>query len=95
MCVCRCGDVARVCVQVEMLYQRYFLRMNQTNMTHLLGLLLAVAVGLLVVQVRTLLLAQNLLSKYQPMLNMTDDFKYVIQLYFIIIFYIFFRYARF
>jgi hypothetical protein len=27
--------------QVEMLYQRYFLRMNQSNMTHLLGLLLA------------------------------------------------------
>jgi hypothetical protein len=26
--------------QVEMLYQRYFLRMNQSNMTHLLGLLL-------------------------------------------------------
>lgn len=62
-------------LHVEMLYQRYFLRMNQTNMTHLLGLLLAVAVGLLVVQVRTLLLAQNLLSKYQPMLNMTDDFN--------------------
>ena len=29
------------CLQVEMLYQRYFLRMNQSNMTHLLGLLLA------------------------------------------------------
>ncbi|XP_069690634.1 adenylate cyclase type 6 isoform X2 [Periplaneta americana] len=28
-------------LQVEMLYQRYFLRMNQSNMTHLLGLLLA------------------------------------------------------
>lgn len=35
--------------QVEMLYQRYFLRMNQSNMTHLLGLLLALCsvIGLL------------------------------------------------
>ncbi|XP_049884907.1 adenylate cyclase type 6 [Pectinophora gossypiella] len=41
-------------LHVEMLYQRYFLRMNQTNMTHLLGLLLAVAVALLVVQARAL-----------------------------------------
>lgn len=37
--------------QVEMLYQRYFLRMNQSNMTHVLGLLagLAFALGLLLV----------------------------------------------
>ncbi|KAL0279830.1 UNVERIFIED_CONTAM: hypothetical protein PYX00_001308 [Menopon gallinae] len=28
-------------LQVEMLYQRYFIRMNQNNMTHLLGLLIA------------------------------------------------------
>ncbi|XP_046419665.1 adenylate cyclase type 6 [Neodiprion virginianus] len=36
-------------LQVEMLYQRYFLRMNQSNMTHVLGLLsgLAVALGIL------------------------------------------------
>lgn len=35
--------------EVEMLYQRYFLRMNQSNMTHLLGLLLALCsvIGLL------------------------------------------------
>lgn len=45
-----------------MLYQRYFLRMNQTNMTHLLGLLLAVALGLLIVKARSLLLAQGLLA---------------------------------
>lgn len=34
-----------------MLYQRYFLRMNQSNMTHVLGLLtgLAFALGLLLV----------------------------------------------
>lgn len=49
--------------QVEMLYQRYFLRINQTNMTHLLGLLLAVALGLLGVKARTLLLAQDLLPE--------------------------------
>ncbi|XP_076397120.1 adenylate cyclase type 6 isoform X1 [Megachile rotundata] len=38
-------------LQVEMLYQRYFLRMNQSNTTHVLGLLagLAVALGLLLI----------------------------------------------
>ncbi|KAG6446969.1 hypothetical protein O3G_MSEX004697 [Manduca sexta] len=53
-------------LHVEMLYQRYFLRMNQTNMTHLLGLLLAVAVALMMVQVRTLLVAQDLLASLLP-----------------------------
>lgn len=77
-----------------MLYQRYFLRMNQTNMTHLLGLLLAVAVGLMVVQVRTLLIAQGFLG--QPhLLNSTDNFKYVDYLYFLSLAYIFYHYARF
>jgi len=40
-----------VMFQVEMLYQRYFLRMNQSNMTHVLGLLvgLAFALGLLLI----------------------------------------------
>uniref|UniRef100_A0A2A4K905 Adenylate cyclase N-terminal domain-containing protein n=1 Tax=Heliothis virescens TaxID=7102 RepID=A0A2A4K905_HELVI len=52
---------------VEMLYQRYFLRMNQTNMTHLLGLLLAVAVGLMAVQIQTLLVAQGLLSQAETL----------------------------
>nr|CAD7456729.1 unnamed protein product [Timema tahoe] len=33
-------------LEVEMLYQRYFLRMNQSNMTHLLGLLLALCLVL-------------------------------------------------
>lgn len=42
-----------------MLYQRYFLRMNQTNMTHLLGLLLATSVVLMVVQLRSLVVAIN------------------------------------
>ncbi|CAG4984783.1 unnamed protein product [Parnassius apollo] len=45
-----------------MLYQRYFLRMNQTNMTHLLGLLLTFALALMVVQIHTLLIAQNFFS---------------------------------
>nr|XP_034190588.1 adenylate cyclase type 6 [Osmia lignaria] len=38
-------------LQVEMLYQRYFLRMNQSNTTHVLGLLagLALALGLLLI----------------------------------------------
>ncbi|XP_032526667.2 adenylate cyclase type 6 isoform X1 [Danaus plexippus] len=69
-CVEQCpGPLRAVCethrfenLQVEMLYQRYFLRMNQTNMTHLLGLLLVLAVTLIMVQVRTLLIAQNFLS---------------------------------
>ncbi|XP_053957170.1 uncharacterized protein LOC128862519 [Anastrepha ludens] len=33
-------------LQVEMLYQRYFLRMNQSNTTHILALLLALIVAL-------------------------------------------------
>lgn len=65
------------CSQVEMLYQRYFLRMNQTNMTHLLGLLLTVAVGLMVVQVRTLLIAQEWLGRHAINNTYFDTFKYV------------------
>ncbi|KAK6627179.1 hypothetical protein RUM44_009656 [Polyplax serrata] len=37
-------------LQVEMLYQRYFIRMNQSNMTHLLGLLLAMCSVLALLQ---------------------------------------------
>ncbi|EEB11764.1 adenylate cyclase, putative [Pediculus humanus corporis] len=37
-------------LQVEMLYQRYFIRMNQSNMTHLLGLLLAMCAILGILQ---------------------------------------------
>lgn len=42
--------------QVEMLYQRYFLRMNQSNMTHVLVLLacLVFALGLLLILMLTL-----------------------------------------
>ncbi|CAK1554037.1 unnamed protein product [Leptosia nina] len=50
-------------LNVEMLYQRYFLRMNQTNMMTLLGLLLGVGVGLVAVQVRSLLYAQNFITE--------------------------------
>lgn len=38
-------------VQVEMLYQRYFLRMNQSNTTHILSLLLALVLSLAAVQI--------------------------------------------
>ncbi|KAL0851842.1 hypothetical protein ABMA28_000142 [Loxostege sticticalis] len=62
-------------LNVEMLYQRYFLRMNQTNMTHLLGLLLGVSVIMLLVQVRTLFIAQNFLSGLLPSFtNFTTNF---------------------
>ncbi|CAL1678994.1 unnamed protein product [Lasius platythorax] len=46
-----CGSHRFKNLQVEMLYQRYFLRMNQSNMTHVLFLLvgLALALGLLLV----------------------------------------------
>lgn len=37
--------------QVEMLYQRYFLRMNQSNTTHILSLLLALVLCLAVLHV--------------------------------------------
>ena len=36
-------------VHVEVLYQRYFLRMNQNNMTSLLSLLIAIAVTMIIV----------------------------------------------
>lgn len=37
--------------QVEMLYQRYFLRMNQSNTTHILSLLLALVLTLVAVHI--------------------------------------------
>lgn len=49
-----------------MLYQRYFLRMNQTNMAHLIGLLLVVAVMLSSVEIKTLLIAQSFLADLLP-----------------------------
>ncbi|XP_059621799.1 adenylate cyclase type 6 [Phlebotomus argentipes] len=38
-------------LQVEMLYQRYFLRMNQSNTTHIVGLLLALVLILSVIHI--------------------------------------------
>ncbi|XP_068618932.1 adenylate cyclase type 6 [Battus philenor] len=61
-------------LKVEMLYQRYFLRMNQTNMTHLLGLLLAVTLALMFVQVQPLLFTQNFLNTYLTPPNSTMIF---------------------
>lgn len=40
-----------IIVQVEMLYQRYFLRMNQSNTTHILSLLLALVLSLSLVHI--------------------------------------------
>jgi hypothetical protein len=45
--------------QVEMLYQRYFLRMNQSNMTHLLGLLLALCSVLGLLQLTAVLFSSS------------------------------------
>ncbi|KAJ6635699.1 Adenylate cyclase type 6, partial [Pseudolycoriella hygida] len=38
-------------LQVEMLYQRYFLRMNQSNTTHILSLLLALVISLAAIHI--------------------------------------------
>lgn len=48
--------------QVEMLYQRYFLRINQSNIMHLLSLLLSTMTALLVVQGCAGLLAHHRLD---------------------------------
>ncbi|XP_028169011.1 uncharacterized protein LOC114358994 [Ostrinia furnacalis] len=57
-----CGSHRFFNLNVEMLYQRYFLRMNQTNMTHLLGLLLGVSAIMILVQSRSLFIANDFLS---------------------------------
>lgn len=54
-----------------MLYQRYFLRMNQTNMTHLLGLLLTVTMALMIVQIQSLLTAHSYFKDILPPPNST------------------------
>ncbi|XP_052746735.1 adenylate cyclase type 6 [Bicyclus anynana] len=46
-------------VHVEMLYQRYFLRMNQANVTHLIGLLVVVELISTFVHVRMLVLTEG------------------------------------
>ncbi|XP_024943776.1 adenylate cyclase type 6 [Cephus cinctus] len=60
-------------LQVEMLYQRYFLRMNQSNMTHVLGLLtgLAVALGFLLTLRLIFTGSQSFLSLIQRAENLT------------------------
>lgn len=62
-----------VMFQVEMLYQRYFLRMNQSNMTHVLGLLvgLALALGLLLVTKLVLTGNQPLFTSLQRPENLS------------------------
>lgn len=62
-----------VMFQVEMLYQRYFLRMNQSNMTHVLGLLvgLALALGLLLIMKLMLTGNQSLLTVLQKPENLS------------------------
>lgn len=42
----KCDSHVHVFTQVEMLYQRYFLRMNQSNTTHILALLLTLILAL-------------------------------------------------
>ncbi|XP_066602561.1 adenylate cyclase type 6-like, partial [Prorops nasuta] len=60
-------------LQVEMLYQRYFLHMNQSNMTHVLCLLagLAVALGLLLILRLMLADGQPLLLLLQRLENLS------------------------
>ncbi|KAL6261036.1 hypothetical protein P5V15_008562, partial [Pogonomyrmex californicus] len=60
-------------ITVEMLYQRYFLRMNQSNMTHVLGLLvgLAFALGLLLIMKLMLIGNQPLFTLLQKPENLS------------------------
>ncbi|KAF5269198.1 hypothetical protein FQR65_LT02499 [Abscondita terminalis] len=48
--------------QVEMLYQRYFLKMNQSNMTSLISLLLLFCIGLFIITSVDLLPKENKIS---------------------------------
>ncbi|KFB39588.1 AGAP002998-PA-like protein [Anopheles sinensis] len=57
-------------VQVEMLYQRYFLRMNQSNAVHIVWLLLGLIFILALIHlVFTFILQQSLESCYEPPLD--------------------------
>ncbi|XP_018378348.1 PREDICTED: adenylate cyclase type 6 [Trachymyrmex cornetzi] len=68
-----CGSHHFKNLQVEMLYQRYFLRMNQSNMTHVLGLLvgLALALGLLLITKLMLTGNQSLITLLQRPENLS------------------------
>ncbi|XP_017956108.1 uncharacterized protein LOC108651148 [Drosophila navojoa] len=61
-------------LQVEMLYQRYFLRMNQSNTTHILGLLLALILALSCTQLvyTTLQLRRSLAAPHQSATGLTS-----------------------
>lgn len=58
-----------------MLYQRYFLRMNQTNITHLLGLLLALALALMMIQIRAMIITATYLRNSTMSLNDESDIR--------------------
>lgn len=51
-------------LQVEMLYQRYFLRMNQSNTTHILSLLLALVISLAAIHIIFIPLDSSKFSYY-------------------------------
>lgn len=53
--------------QVEMLYQRYFLRMNQSSTTHILSLLLALVLSLAAVHI--ILIPMESTSPFQKILQ--------------------------
>ncbi|XP_017861187.1 PREDICTED: uncharacterized protein LOC108612728 isoform X3 [Drosophila arizonae] len=61
-------------LQVEMLYQRYFLRMNQSNTTHILGLLLTLILALSCTQLvyTTMQLRRSLATPNHPATGLTS-----------------------
>lgn len=69
-------------LQVEMLYQRYFLRMNQSNTTHILSLLLALVVSLAAIHIIFMPLDSSNFSYYTVHrnesieINATDTHRY-------------------
>ncbi|XP_015430414.1 PREDICTED: adenylate cyclase type 6 [Dufourea novaeangliae] len=65
-------------LQVEMLYQRYFLRMNQSNMTHVLGLLAGLALALGVLLILRLILEDN--QQFLVMLERPENLSLAITL---------------
>ncbi|KAJ8985481.1 hypothetical protein NQ317_015020 [Molorchus minor] len=57
--------------QVEMLYQRYFLKMNQSNMTNLISLLLLLCIGFLILAGTDFVMPREVLEEFSP--NQTDS----------------------
>ncbi|XP_045470841.1 adenylate cyclase type 5 isoform X2 [Harmonia axyridis] len=66
-----CGNLQFKNVQVEMLYQRYFLKMNQSNMTNLLSLLLLLCVVLLLLAAADMILMHHSFSSPTRLQNST------------------------